>query len=236
MYDFKCRPNYKDISDLPAVYIKSSSPIFIHEAVHQLMNIPYQPLSKGVFGKNDDLAFMYNKSCFHIPVSNNDVTDTLEFIKNIVQQKNILSNRHIVIIKFCEPIKPYYITMYKSLIQSYVKSALFILHGNVPPIIANVYPCVVVTGTCPYSSSNEDISVAFIKKHLKKMSKIDLYDLRAFALKILASGMPIHKFANVVFAEYPHKCSEIAKFEHDMLLSNKQLFILENFLLNMFKQ
>ena len=68
------------------------------------------------------------------------------------------------------------------------------------------------------------------------MSKIDLYDLRTFALKILASGMPIHKFANVVFAEYPHKCSEIAKFEHDMLLSNKQLFILENFLLNMFKQ
>jgi len=80
---------------------------------------------------------------------------------------------------------------------------------------------------------------SFIIKGLQQLSDFKsssteyFNNVRAFSLNILASGIPIHKFAKIALDWKPNCIQIIATFEHRMLSSHKQLFLLEHFLMNL---
>jgi hypothetical protein len=236
-------------------------------AIHQLVypHHQYQDMKHAV--SNAGITYYYNEFFIQIPISNNDAMDTIQFIKNIIQQPHPITFRHTIVLMFTETLKHQYANACMSIINKYIKTTLFVLtqhpHGKIPFRLQHGNVCIQATMdskkmlrkigmehmtdsfidvTCPLQMcavlENCPIADTFIAKGLHHLSSFksstsEYFNcLRGFALNILASGIPIHKFAKVAFDFNPRHIQMISTFEHRMLNSNKQLFLLEHFLMS----
>lgn len=254
------------INDLPCFVLQTSSLPLTMYAVHQLLypNVEFREMKCAV--SNTGITYFYNEHFIQVPISNKDAMNTIQFIKNIIQQPHTSTYRHTIVLMFTETLKHHYANACNSIINKYLKTTLFVLaqhpHGKIPFCIQNGNVLIKASMDCEkilhaigmnhmvgelshlvcplelcamleqYPKADE-----FILKGIKKLSCFQsataeyLICIRDFALKILASGIPIPKFATILNDLKPDDIQLISGFEHRMLSSNKQLFLLEHFLM-----